>query len=154
MTVRIGKEQSEPRPVNAGAPQGSVLFNIGVDDLEEDYGCEEELQQEAHQETLGRTDDFPAASTPIRVRETNEPGLREKADLDTLYKRREDISLRFAKKSLGNPRSSHWFQERRIPVYARPAGVVYPKFKEDTARADRHRNTPKNYLIRKLNQNQ
>ena len=79
MTVRIGKEQSNPRPVNAGAPQGSVLgcylFNIGVDDLEEDYGRDEELQQEAHQETLARTDDFPAASTPIRVRETNEPAF-------------------------------------------------------------------------------
>ena len=80
--------------------------------------------------------------------------MRDKADLETLSKRREDISLRFAKKGLGNPRCSHWFEERRIPVYARQAGVVYPRYKEDAARTDQHRNTPKNYLIRKLNQNQ
>ena len=40
MTVRVGKENSEMRPVNAGAPQGSVLgtymFNIGTDTLEDE----------------------------------------------------------------------------------------------------------------------
>ena len=37
MSVKIENEKSAPRPVNAGAPQGSVLgtyvFNIGTDDL-------------------------------------------------------------------------------------------------------------------------
>ena len=39
MIVKVGKGRSAPRPVNAGAPRGSVLgaylFNIGTDDLEE-----------------------------------------------------------------------------------------------------------------------
>ena len=76
MTVRVGKAMSTPRLVNAGAPQGSVLgcflFNIGIDDLEE---YEEEnlaSQKDTHEETLARTDDFPATSTPVRVRSTNE----------------------------------------------------------------------------------
>ena len=38
MSVNIGQELSDPLPINAGAPQGSVLgsylFNIGTDDLE------------------------------------------------------------------------------------------------------------------------
>ena len=60
MTVRIGTTMSRMRPVNAGAPQGSVLgcylFNVGVDDLEDDfnYSLHEERQEEAHQETLTR----------------------------------------------------------------------------------------------------
>ena len=74
MIVRIDQEQSDARPVNAGAPQGSVLgcylFNIGVDDLEEGVSYEQVSQEEAHTERLGRTDDFPAASTPTRVRGT------------------------------------------------------------------------------------
>ena len=40
MTVRVGKSRSDPRSINAGAPQRSVLgcflFNIGIDDIEED----------------------------------------------------------------------------------------------------------------------
>ena len=71
MTVRIGKVSSDLLPVNAGAPQGSVLgcylFNVGVDDLEEDFREDETIQEEANIETLGRTDDYPAVSTPIRV---------------------------------------------------------------------------------------
>ena len=39
MLVRVGEALSSPLPINAGAPQGSVLgsylFNIGTDDLEE-----------------------------------------------------------------------------------------------------------------------
>ena len=39
MSVRVGTTYSDPRPINAGAPQGSVLgsylFNIGTDDLED-----------------------------------------------------------------------------------------------------------------------
>ena len=41
MTVRVGKEWSVKRKVNSGARQGSVLglhlFNVGIDDLEDDF---------------------------------------------------------------------------------------------------------------------
>ena len=71
MSVRLNNVRSDPRSVNAGAPQGSVLgcylFNIGVDDLEEDFEEEDNHQEEAHQETLTRTDDFPFKSTPSWV---------------------------------------------------------------------------------------
>ena len=77
--------------------------------------------------------------------------LRKKAELLTLSGRREEIAARFAKKSLVNPRTSHWFCERPKPVYARRPGVNYPKFREEIVRTDRHKNTPKNYLIRKVN---
>ena len=70
MTVRVGEARSRLLPVNAGAPQGSVLgcylFNIGIDDLEDGFSTGH-TQSEAHEETLGRTDDFPAVSTPKRV---------------------------------------------------------------------------------------
>ena len=65
------KEWSTPRTVNAGAPQGSVLgcylFNIGVDDLEEEaqYATGNATDTREH---LNRTDDYPAFSTPSRVR--------------------------------------------------------------------------------------
>ena len=72
MTVRLDGVSSKLRPVNAGAPQGSVLgcylFNVGVDDLEEDFNEEEaDGQRDAHDETHVRTDDFPASFTPKRV---------------------------------------------------------------------------------------
>ena len=73
MTIRVGEAKSSLLPVNAGAPQGSVLgcylLNVGVDDLEEGLNEEEQRsdQAEAHKETLVRTDDFPAVSTPARA---------------------------------------------------------------------------------------
>ena len=73
MTVRLDGLVSTARKVNAGVPQGSVLgcylFNIGVDDLEEGFedAALEDHQEEVHDETLVRTDDFPAMSTPVRV---------------------------------------------------------------------------------------
>ena len=71
MTVRLDGAKSELLPVNAGAPQGSVLgcylFNIGVDDLEEGYLPRGDYQEEAHSETFTRTDDYPVMSTPTRI---------------------------------------------------------------------------------------
>ena len=49
------------------------LFNIGIDELEEGVNYGHETQEEAHQETLVRQDDCPAASTPSRVRNVQEP---------------------------------------------------------------------------------
>ena len=53
MSVRLEGIASEPRKVNAGAPQGSVLgcylFNIGVDDLEEDMEPVNVTQAEVHE---------------------------------------------------------------------------------------------------------
>ena len=51
----------------------SSLFNIGIDNLEDNYQPPtEETQTDAHEETLTRSDDFPTASTPIRVTGPNE----------------------------------------------------------------------------------
>ena len=79
--------------------------------------------------------------------------LRKKANLGTLTSRREEIVIRFAKKSLNTPRSAHWFNERPKPIYARRAGVNYPRYREETVRTDRHRCSPKNYIVRKVNEN-
>lgn len=76
MTVRVGESKSELLPVNAGAPQGSVLrcylFNKGVDDLEDELNIinPDQGQSEAFEETMSRLDDFPAAFTPLCVRST------------------------------------------------------------------------------------
>ena len=79
MTVRLEGVSSAPLPVNAGAPQGSVLgcylFNVAVDSLEDDFldnGGEDSVR-DVHLETLVRTDDYPAASTPVRVSHRQNP---------------------------------------------------------------------------------
>lgn len=69
MTVKVGQQKSALRPVNAGAPQGSVLgcylFGIGVDDIEEE--CQAPPIAAAQTETQASRHDFPAVSTPRRV---------------------------------------------------------------------------------------
>ena len=78
--------------------------------------------------------------------------MRQAADIDRLAERRRGLSLSFAKKCLTNSRTEHWFKERRAPCYARRTSVTYPKYHEDSARTDRHRNSPKNFLRRLLNE--
>ena len=80
--------------------------------------------------------------------------MRSRAELPTLFRRREDACLKFAKKCIGNVRCSAWFRERPPSLYHRRKGTTYPKFYERTARTDRFRNSPKNYLLRRLNSSQ
>ena len=71
MTVRNEGSFSSLRNVNAGVPLGSVLgcylFNAGIDDLEAEFkdGSTEDNEQYDY---INRVDDYPAMSTPIRVR--------------------------------------------------------------------------------------
>ena len=77
MSVRLGGTSSKFRPVNAGAPQGSVLgcflFNVGIDTLQD--GCTycnttatpPKLEHHNHDQ------DFPASSTPTRARPSEDP---------------------------------------------------------------------------------
>ena len=68
--MKVGDARSKPRMVNAGAPPGSVLgsylFNIGIDDLEDDCPAPPEDHQTVKH--LPRSDDFPVSSMPSRVR--------------------------------------------------------------------------------------
>ena len=75
MTVKLGNSLSEPRLVNAGAPQGSVLgtyvFNIATDDLEdeaEEHEGEEEFDLEPGDLEFLETipEQTRAVSTPTR----------------------------------------------------------------------------------------
>ena len=79
--------------------------------------------------------------------------MRERAQLPLLSTRREEASLKFAKKSLSNARTKDWFRRRDTPRFKRRSSVSYNEFFEPTARTDRYRHSPKNYLRRLLNQN-
>ena len=110
MTVKVGNEWSIAKPVNAGAPQGSVLgaylFNIGLDNLEEDFVATNETPEEY--EYLPKTDDFPAASTPTRVG----PVLNDFGG--TPVRKRGDYNLLFSSRAanvppwLKKPTESRW----------------------------------------------
>ena len=78
--------------------------------------------------------------------------MRNRADIDLLSKRRECAAKKFAQKCKNNPRCESWFVERGRPSYPRRSSLTYPHLREETARTDRHRNSPKNYLIRKINE--
>ena len=76
--------------------------------------------------------------------------MRGLADLDTLRKRREEITEKFAKKCLSNPRFAHWF-----PVIEGRTSLRHCKhrevFLEEKARCERLRNSPLFYFRRILN---
>ena len=64
-----GREHLLQKEVNAGAPQGSVLgsylFNIGIDDLEENV--QSTTANDEPVEHMPRSDDFLTVSTPVSV---------------------------------------------------------------------------------------
>ena len=76
MSVRVDGSRSSRRPVNAGAPQGSVLgtyiFNIGTDTLEDGLNTEQRDVYELRAGDLSFLELTPATSyaesTPIRPR--------------------------------------------------------------------------------------
>ena len=78
--------------------------------------------------------------------------LRQAAGIERLAERRKKLCLSFASKCLTNRRTAHWFQERPRPMYSRRMNINYPKFVEPIVRTDRHRNSPKNYMRRLLNE--
>ena len=78
--------------------------------------------------------------------------MRKKAGLDLLSNRRENAVRKFGMKCLANPRCEGWFKDRGFPSYPRRVGINYPRYIEESARTDRHRNNPKNYIVRMLNQ--
>lgn len=77
--------------------------------------------------------------------------MRNKANIKLLHTRRVKAAKKFANKCLTNKRCTDWFVERPSAKYARRSSISYPKFKEKTARTDRFRNSPKNFLVRLLN---
>ena len=68
MTVKVGEQKSEKRPVNAGAPHGSVLgcylFNTGVDYIKEDCIYNDIVLEHEH---MTNEADSPTMSTPSRL---------------------------------------------------------------------------------------
>ena len=78
--------------------------------------------------------------------------MRETLGLDTLGERREKAVVNFANKCCKSSRFGHWFARRNESNYARRTGTSYRKFVEPRYRTDRHRNSPLNYMRRKLNQ--
>ena len=72
--------------------------------------------------------------------------MRERARVTTLRARRTELCDKFVKKTLGNPRFSHWFPER-VGRQGRNKEV----YQEFTARTDRLNNSPFFYFRRRLN---
>ena len=76
--------------------------------------------------------------------------LRERSNIELLSSRRERACSKFARKTLANPRFANWFKERVASGRGR-RDTGKNRFYEPTARTDRYRNSPLNYLTRKLN---
>ena len=75
--------------------------------------------------------------------------MRSWAGIDLLSKRRETACVKFAKKTVRNPRFQ-WFKERAPSVYER-RNMRYNKYEEKLCRTDRHKHSPIQYLTRLLN---
>ena len=68
--------------------------------------------------------------------------------IETLYSRREKLTLSFAKKAVNDCRFKHWFPLKEEALYDLRDNK---KYKETFARTDRLRNSPIHYMRRLLN---
>ena len=84
---------------------------------------------------------------------TSAAKMRDKANIERLWSRREEACLNFARKNIGNARCNDWFIPREQPRYARRTSAAYNTYKEPIYKTDRYRNSPINYAIRLLNRN-
>ena len=76
----------------------------------------------------------------------------ETVGIELLSKRRDGMCLRFAKNCLTNKRCQDWFTESHPPLTQGEAALHMQKwYNISFARTDGHRNSPKNYLRRLLN---
>ena len=73
--------------------------------------------------------------------------MREKAGIQTLHKRRETFTLKFAQKASKSERFAHWFPLRNKTAATRNNRP----YLEKTSRTDRNKNSPTNYMRRVLN---
>ena len=78
--------------------------------------------------------------------------MRQVLQIEPLYERREKAVVKFGQKCLKSDRFRQWFPQRTIPPYERRANVSYRLFYEPTCRTERHKNSPLNYIRKKLNE--
>ena len=76
--------------------------------------------------------------------------MRRRAGIETLQKRRETATLKFAEKAAKSPRFSRWFPLRSVGTNARATRSARP-YQEVVSRTDRNKNSPVNYMRRILN---
>ena len=77
--------------------------------------------------------------------------MRKLAGIERLEARRIEACEKFTKKCIQSPRFSHWFKERRAPLYERRSSLGYRKYEEELARTNRRWNTPLFYYRRLAN---
>ena len=73
--------------------------------------------------------------------------MRERASIPTLTSRRESATIKFAVKASKNPRFAAWFPQRPGQRRGRRSRPLW----EPISRTDRARNSPLNFMRRKLN---
>ena len=73
--------------------------------------------------------------------------MRERDDIETLEKRRVGACLKFARKTVNNPRCTHWYKKGN-----RRANVNHRTVKEIACRTARCFNSPVYYYRRLLNE--
>ena len=81
---------------------------------------------------------------------SNYDSIIESGKMETLEKRREMLTTKFAKKASENVRFGHWFREKD---YGDLNLRHKSKYDEEYARTERMRNSPVFYMRRILNAN-